>query len=115
MERISVHSRIYLQSILFVALVAEINAPMDLCHNTEVVTVASEESDQLSFECICGDSSTDCSWSTFTDRRNVLSSGNSESLFMWQRSIGYGQYICVENSDFVRKDVLILPQGEKTI
>ena len=82
-----------------------------MCHSTEVFPL---ETDQYTFSCICNMLSTTCWWSLFTDRENTFNSGTSESQFMWQRSIGYGQYICVENNSTIVRDILILPQGEKS-
>lgn len=84
-----------------------------MCHNTEVHFLALEESDPVPFNCMCDDFSTSCSWSSFADRRNILNGGTSHSLFMWQKSIGYGQYICVDDNSIVAKDILILPQSEE--
>ena len=79
-----------------------------MCQNTEVYSVSpEEESTAISFQCPC---STSCLWSSFSDRGNILT---SESLFIWNKSVGYGQYICVEDEFTVVRDVLILPQSKE--
>ena len=105
---------IFVASILFLFTVPQIHTQMYTCNNTEVYFVApEEESNPISFECQCDVLSTTCLWSLFADRGNILSSGISETLFMWNRNIGYGQYICVGDGFIVVRDVLILPQSKE--
>ena len=99
----------FLVLILFLSVLEKVCTYM--CNNTEVQNLPPEDSSH-EFNCICDILSTNCSWSPFADRSIILSSGISESLFVWQRSHGYGQYICVEDNSIVVKNVLILPQGE---
>ena len=96
--------------ILYLSVLEEVCTYM--CHNTEVQKLPAEESGQVSFSCVCDVFSKNCSWSPFSDRSIIVSSGGSESKFVWQSSIGYGQYICVEDNSIVAKDILILPQSE---
>ena len=105
---------VFVALILFLLIVPQIHPQVYMCQNTEVYSVLpEEESNTISFECYCDVFSTNCLWSSFSDRGNILSSGTSESLFMWNRSIGYGQYICVEDEFIVAMDVLILPQSKE--
>ena len=107
---------VFVVSILFLFIVPQINPQMYMCQTTEVYFISpEEESNPISFECYCNDFSTSCLWSSFSDRGNILSSGTSESLFMWNRSVGYGQYICVKDEFIVAVDVLILPQSKEII
>ena len=82
-----------------------------MCHNTEVFPL---ETDQYTFSCTCNMLSTTCSWSLFADRENTFNSGTNESQFGWKSSIGYGQYVCVEDNATIVRDIPILPQGEKS-
>ena len=102
----------FILSLLAYRVVVKCHAQIDICNNTEIFLIPTE-SDQNTFHCMCDMLSTTCWWSSFADRENTFNSGSNESLFMWQRSVGYGQYICVENNSTIVKDILILPQGEK--
>lgn len=81
-----------------------------MCRGTELCFV---RSDQLSLElyCNCNDSSTSCSWSRFAEPSvdiGIMEPPNA-AVLMWDRSIGYGQYICMSDNSIREKDILILP------
>ena len=100
--------------ILSLFTVRQVHSQMYMCNNTEIYFVLpEEESNTIPFECQCDVFSTSCLWSLFADRGNILSSGTSETFFMWNRNVGYGQYICVGDEFIVVRDVLILPQSKK--
>ena len=95
-------------------LLLAIHGHAQVCYNsTEIIHVTRSEA--ISRECYCNVSSTTCSWSTFEDQENILTSGISESLLMWQNNTGYGQYVCTEDNLNVVADVLILPESKKTM
>ena len=95
----------------FTLLQIRVHAQMSMCDITEVFFVLpGEESNTIPFNCDCNDLSTSCVWSFYADRGNILSSGTVHSTFLWNRNVGYGQYICVKDDLTVVKDVLILPQ-----
>ena len=102
---------IVLLALLAYRVVVKSHAQMIMCHNTEVFPL---ETDQYTFSCTCNMLSTTCSWSLFADRENTFNSGTNESRFEWERSIGYGQYICVEDNTTIVRDILILPHGEES-
>ena len=80
------------------------------CGNTELCFLQSDQLPEIN--CDCSPSGTQCSWSRFVDRREILSNGTTESVLMWQRT-GYGQYICVrDNSTAVARNIMILPEGK---
>ena len=91
-----------------VALMEDVHATCS--PNTEIIFVT--RSAIVSRECFCDSSSTACSWSPFADQSNILSSGISESLLLWQDNTGYGQYICMQDNSFIVSDVLILPESK---
>ena len=102
-------SAFFVSIILFVS-VAKLSAYQ--CRGTEVHFL---ESGPVYFECACGASSVNCSWSRFNDREHVLRRVTNGSRFEWQRSIGFGQFICVDDDFNVEEDILILSQSENTI
>ena len=101
---------------LLIVLMATVPADFDtiLCNSgTEVCWPGL----QYNISCICRASSTRCFWTTFSDRRNILTNGTTESLLVWHSStLGYGQFTCISrrdsSSDNVERNVLIIPNGE---
>ena len=104
---------IVLLALLAYRVVVKSHAQINICNSTEVNPI-STSTDKEKFPCICNMLSTTCWWSLFADRENTFNSGTINSTFKWDRSIGYGQYICVEDNSTIVKDILILPQGEKS-
>ena len=81
-----------------------------ICRSTELCFVRFDQP-PLNLYCNCNDSSTNCSWSRFADPSvNIgIMESPSEAVLLWDRSIGYGQYICMGDNSIEEKDVLILP------
>ena len=79
------------------------------CDNTEICFLPADELPEITCNCT---PSTQCSWSRFADREEVISSGTTESVLMWQRT-GYGQYICVRDGSTVVRNIMILPQSKE--
>ena len=80
------------------------------CSNTELCLLTSSQSSPVEFYCNCNDSSNNCSWTRFADP-NVsigISESPSEAILSWDRSMGYGQYICLRDHSIEAKEVLIL-------
>ena len=102
---------IFWTPLLLLAVITIIHSHAQVCYNNaEIIHVTRLET--VSRECYCNVSSTTCSWSTFEDPENILSSGITESLLEWQSNTGYGQYICTEDNLIVVTDVLILPESK---
>ena len=83
------------------------------CHSTELCFLRSNQ--RVEFHCNCNDSSTNCSWSKFANSSVHIgrSLSPSEAVLSWDRSIGYGQYICIRDHSIEAKDVLILSRKGK--
>ena len=91
----------------FLSLVAKIHAlNQTTCGDTEICFLGSGNQSPNNITCSCSESQ--CSWSKFADRGNILSNG---SVLMWQRT-GYGQYIC-RNGSTVARNIMILPQRKE--
>ena len=92
----------------FLSLVAKIDAlefgQIATCRDTEICFLEPNQSPNIT--CSCSESQ--CSWSKFADRGNILSNG---PVLMWQRT-GYGQYIC-RNGSTVARNIMILPGREE--
>ena len=100
---------VYVASILDLFLQIHAQMSTHMCDNTEVFSVSAEV-ESIPFHCECGVLSTSCLWTFYADRANILSSGTISSTFLWNRNVGYGQYICVKNDLTVVKDVFIRPE-----
>ena len=89
------------------------------CRNTELCffdTSSQPSTVDVDFYCNCNDSSTNCSWTRFAEPSVYIGNSDSpnEAVLLWNRSIGYGQYICLRDYLIEVKDVLILPgKGNK--
>ena len=79
------------------------------CNNTEFYFLQANQSLEITCNCT---PSTQCSWSRFADCEEIISSGTTGSVLMWQRT-GYGQYICVRDGSTVARNIMILPQSEE--
>ena len=81
-----------------------------ICRSTKLYFIGSYEF-SLDLYCNCNNSSTNCSWSRFADPSvNIgIMELPSEAVLLWDRSIGYGQYICMGDNSIKENDVLILP------
>ena len=100
-------------SFLFVYLAKVHALPFDqiaTCDNTEICFLQANQLPEINCNCT---PSTQCSWSRFVYRGEILSNGTTESILMWQRT-GYGQYICVRDDSTVARNIMILPQSKYT-
>ena len=82
-------------------------------HDIEIIPVDRSQTQTVSRECSCNITSTNCSWSRFTDQETILNSGIITSLLMWHIEIGYGQYSCIDDHSLIVKSVLILPESKE--
>ena len=78
------------------------------CDDTEICFLQANQLPEITCNCT---PSTQCSWSRFADREEIISNGTTESVLMWNGT-GYGQYICVSDGSTVVKNIMILPQSE---
>ena len=103
----------FVASILFLS-VEEIRAlqinQTATCGSSEVCYLRLNQPPEQIF-CDCG-SSTNCSWSMFGNREEILSSGVTEATLMWQNT-GYGQYVCLNDNSTEKRNIVILPESEK--
>ena len=103
---------------LFIFLAATLPADSDtiLCDGTEVCLLPFDEPYNIS--CNCRPSSIHCYWITLADRRKITN-GTTESLLVWHSNTrGYGQFTCISqdnSSDYVEKNVLVIPNGESYV
>ena len=108
---------------LFILLMTTVPADFDtiLCDGTEVCLQPPDSLEPYNISCSCHRaSSIQCFWTTFTDRRNILTNGTTESLLVWHSStLGYGQFTCISRDPSsvlnVEKNVLIIPEGESKL
>ena len=69
-------------------------------------------------DCICS-VNVQCSWISFANPYKRLSNVSSAPLLMWNESMGYGQFMCIEDNltadyphQHVVRTILILPEGK---
>jgi len=98
-----------IQFILVLGILSGNLAQLNQCGETEVRYLGSDQSPEI--YCNCNTSSIQCWWTKFTNRKEILSSGTSTAVLMWQR-IGYGQYLCIRDNSTVIMNLLILPNGK---